>query len=102
MARRKLGRSGSSFSREILVLLMNPPEGMPGSASPGGKSPLVSIHSGGMVSREGEDAKVSSTNQLNEISSTLSLAPVFYGLASSREVCKKCSGMLNVLPYMVP
>jgi len=39
---------------------------------------------------------------LNEISSTLSLAPVFYGLASLKEVCKKCSGMLNVLPYMVP
>ena len=52
MARRKLARSGSSFSREILVLLMNPPEGMPGRAKPGGKSPLVSIHSGGMVSRE--------------------------------------------------
>jgi hypothetical protein len=94
MARRKLGRSGSSFSREILVLLMNPPEGMPGRARPGGKSPPVSIHSGGMVSREGEDAK---------FTSTLSLAPVFYGLASLvREVCKKCSGMLNVLPYMVP
>jgi hypothetical protein len=53
MARGELGRSGSSFSREILVLLMNPPEGMPGRARPGGKSPLVSIHSGGMVSREG-------------------------------------------------
>jgi hypothetical protein len=36
MARRKLTRSGSSFSREILVLLMNPPEGMPGRAKPGG------------------------------------------------------------------
>jgi hypothetical protein len=27
---------------------------------------------------------------------------VFYGLASLMEVCRKCSGMLNVLPYMVP
>ena len=41
-------------------------------------------------------------SQLNEFSSTLSLAPVFYGLPPLKEVCKKCSGMLNVLPYMVP
>ena len=65
MARRKLAGSGSSLSREILVLLMNPPEGMPGRARPGGKSPPVSIHSGGMVSREGGGREVSSTNQLN-------------------------------------
>ena len=76
MARRKLGRSGSSFSREILVLLDESPRGDAWQGQTGGKSPLVSIHSGGMVSREGEDAKSA------PISSTLSLAPVFYGLAS--------------------
>ena len=40
-------------------------------------------------------------SQLNEISSTLSLAPVFMVIAPSKGICKKCSGMLNVLPYMV-
>ena len=40
--------------------------------------------------------------QLNEISSAMSLAPAFLVIAPSKGICKKCSGMLNVLPYMVP
>jgi hypothetical protein len=42
---------------------------------------------------KGEDAK---------FTSTLSLAPVFMVVAPCEGICKKCSGMLNVLPYMVP
>jgi len=41
-------------------------------------------------------------SQLSEISSTMSLAPVFMVIVPSKGICKKCSGMLNVLPYMVP
>ena len=41
-------------------------------------------------------------SQLSEISSTMSLAPAFMVVAPSKGICKKCSGMLNVLPYMVP
>ena len=37
-----------------------------------------------------------------EVTSTLSLAPVFYGRSLLKGGLKKCSGMLNVLPYMVP
>jgi len=41
-------------------------------------------------------------SQLNDVSSTMSLAPAFMVIAPSKGICKKCSGMLNVLPYMVP
>src|SRR5260370_3712511 len=37
-----------------------------------------------------------------QVTLTLSLAPSVCGRSLLQEVCKKCSGMLNVLPYMVP
>jgi len=50
---------------------------------------------------KGEDAKSAQQRQLNNVSSTRSLAPAFMVIAPSKGICKKCSGMLNVLPYMV-
>src|SRR5260370_41779320 len=37
-----------------------------------------------------------------QVTLTLSLDPRVCGRSLLQEVCKKCSGMLNVLPYMVP
>jgi hypothetical protein len=79
------------------VSALIPPRGC--LAEPGrGKSPLISncfsIHYGGMVSREGEDAQ----------SPQLRVSPrcVLQSQPPNQGGLKKCSGMLNVLPYMVP
>jgi len=81
MALRRRGKprlytSGYSSAESALILLMNPPEGMPGGARPGevtAVSICSSIHYGGMVSREGGR---------REVTSTLSLAPEFVVVAS--------------------
>jgi hypothetical protein len=78
MARRKLAGRGSSLSREILVLLMNPPpRGCLAEPDPGGSHRQFPSTPEGWFPVKGK-----TRSQLNEISSTLSLAPVFYGLAS--------------------
>jgi hypothetical protein len=41
-------------------------------------------------------------SQLNEVSSTRNLGPAFMVVVPFKRICRKCSGMLNVLPYMVP
>src|SRR5258708_40370556 len=91
------GPRSAANIKSALILLMNPPEGTPDRASPRGKSPLISIHYGGMVAREREETK---SPQL--CISPLCFMVVFMVVAPSKGICKKCSGMLNVLPYMVP
>jgi hypothetical protein len=90
---------------------MLPPEGLPGMARPGGKSPLVlfvhPLRRDGFpwrgrreILRFAQDfgSGLTPAKRLNFQSRPwlLSSLPPYGGLL------KKCSGMLNVLPYMVP
>jgi len=73
---------------------MNPPEGRLATARPGEVTAISIFHPlRGDGTREGGR---------RDVTSTKSLAPVFYRLGLLKEVSKKLLGMLNVLPYMVP
>ncbi len=84
------GRNGDGASP--VSTLMNPPRGMPGGARPGGSHRLFPSTPEGWFPVMGR----------RQVTLALSLAPSVCGRSLLQEVCKKCSGMLNVLPYMVP